>query len=170
MSMEPILSVIKDNAEWIFSGIGVSVAAVTANYLYLLVKRPHVLYAPSDYKQKPSERSAASLNELSSKLESISLEIDAAMQTLSSEITERQEAIEGLKKQNETLSEEEEKLQTRVNALKDVPLEVAEYFQRINSEHLRELEKRSSKRDVGMFVLGIFVTTIVSIAVGILVG
>ena len=47
--------------------------------------------------------------------------------------------------------------------LKDLPIEVAKYFQQISEETLQRSEKKRARRDIIMFVLGIIATTVTAI-------
>jgi myosin heavy subunit len=107
----------------------------------------------------PGERFQESI----SKLSSASKEINMIIQDIVGDINKRQSALEQLKQRHQTLSQEEQELSKKVKMLKDVPLEVANYFQQISQETLQQVEKKRARRDVVMFVLGILVTTVVAI-------
>ncbi len=166
--MSTLLEFLKDNSAWLVSGVGVAVASLLANLIYAILRKPHLLYAPKDY--EPGEPTEVSLSALSEKLASVSSEVDVAIRTLTNDIQERQSAIEALLKRNEALSEQEQELKQRVDALKDVPIEVAKYFQDITEKQLAQYDRRNSKRDVMIFVSGVVVTTVVSIIVTLIFG
>jgi myosin heavy subunit len=107
----------------------------------------------------PGERFQESI----SKLSSVSQEINMIIQDIVRDINKRQSALEQLKQRHQTLSQEEQELSKKVKMLKDVPIEVANYFQQISQETLQQVEKKRARRDVVMFVLGILVTTVVAI-------
>ena len=107
----------------------------------------------------PGERIQRSI----SKLSSASQEIDAIIQDIVQDIKRRQLALEELKARHQTLSQEEAELSKRVQTLKGVPLEVAKYFQQISEQNLQQAEKRRARRDILMFILGIIVTTAITV-------
>ena len=163
--MNLLIEFLISNAEWLLSGVGTAVAAII---YVLLLRRPHVLYPPETISTIPGSDAAKSLTDLTSKLQEISNEIDNATRSLSLDIENRQKALNQLIDKNESLAKEEADLNARVSALKDMPLEVADYFKSITEKHLKKYEKRSSKRDMVMFLFGIAATTIVSIIIAIL--
>jgi archaellum component FlaC len=107
----------------------------------------------------PGERIQQSI----SKLNSVTQEIDAIIQDIVRDIKSRQTVLEDLKTRHQTLSQEEAELSKRVKILKDLPLEVAKYFQQISEQTLQQMEKKRARRDILMFVLGIVVTTVIAI-------
>lgn len=107
----------------------------------------------------PAERIQQSI----SKLSTASQEIDTTIQDIIQEIERRQVMLEDLRARHQILSQEEAEVSKRVETLKGVQLEVANYFQQISEEALQQVEKKRARRDVLMFVLGIVVTTVVSI-------
>ena len=68
-----------------------------------------------------------------------------------------------LQNKYQELTNEEDILKKRIEKLKDVPIEVAQYFQELNNQSLEAMEKRNTKRDTTMFIYGIVVTTVVTI-------
>ena len=111
----------------------------------------------------PGERIQQSI----SKLSSSSQEIDAIIKDIVQDIKRRQTVLEELKASHHTLSQEEAELSKRVEVLKDLPLEVAKYFQQISEQTLQQMEKKRAGRDTLMFVLGIVVTTVIAILLGV---
>jgi septal ring factor EnvC (AmiA/AmiB activator) len=107
----------------------------------------------------PGERFQESI----SKLSSASQEINMIIQDIVQDIDKRQSALEQLKERHQVLSQEEQELSKKVKMLKDVPLEVANYFQQISQETIQQVERKRARRDVVMFILGILVTTVVAI-------
>ena len=111
----------------------------------------------------PGERIQQSI----SKLNSSSQEIDVVIKDIVQDIKRRQTVLEELKSRHHTLSQEEAELSKRVEVLKDLPLEVAKYFQQISEQTLQQMEKKRARRDTLMFVLGIVVTTFIAILLGV---
>lgn len=107
----------------------------------------------------PGERIQQSI----SKLSSASQEIDAIIQDIVQDVKRRQTVLGELKVEHQTLSQEEAELSKRVEMLKDLPLEVAKYFQQISEQTLQQVEKKRARRDILMFILGIIVTTVIAI-------
>jgi len=98
-----------------------------------------------------------------SKLSSASQEIDVIIQNIVKDIKNRKTVLEDLKARHQTLLQEEGELSKRVEMLKDLPLEVAKYFQQISEQALQQVEKRRARRDIIMFIFGILVTTAIAI-------
>ncbi|MCI2424746.1 hypothetical protein LM599_01775 [Candidatus Acetothermia bacterium] len=111
----------------------------------------------------PGERIQQSI----SKLGSASQEIDAIIRDIVQDIKSRQTILEELKVRHQTLSQEEAELSKRVEMLKELPLEVAKYFQQISEQALQQVEKKKARRDILMFILGILVTTVIAILLSV---
>lgn len=162
---------LRENAEWLFSGIGIALLSLLSPFVLSRrrVRLPcfRVLRGILAPRQLPEagQATAESLAKLISKLSSVSREVDAGVRELSREIQERESALEALIRRNRELSEQEQDLKKRVGALKDVPIEVGRYFREITEQQLLHHSRRNAKRDVTMFVLGVVVTTVVSVVV-----
>jgi hypothetical protein len=109
-------------------------------------------------KSSPSEK----MKDLLEKLDSATTEMDATIQEVVVDLKNRQNAIDELQRRNQTLQEEESDLKSKIDKLRDVPLEVADYFRQINENVLIRFERRTAKRDLLFFVLGIIVTVSVT--------
>ena len=140
----------------IAAGIISAVAALIAQLIYYYSLR----------KKRAARREVSSgerIQQSISKLSGASQEIDAIIQDIVEDIRRRQTMMEELKARHQTLSQEESELSKRVEMLKDLPLEVAKYFQQISEQTLQKAEKKRARRDSLMFVLGILVTTVIAI-------
>lgn len=139
---------------------------------YIIKTHKETYYIKLKLKEKKSEilskNTAITLNNLTAKLKEISKEVDEATSFLTNEIENRQKALKKLTEKNDLLAKEEFDLNTRVSALKDLPLEVADYFKVLIEEHLKKIEKRKSLHEILMFFFGIFLTTIISITLSII--
>lgn len=76
---------------------------------------------------------------------------------------QREAAIAELEQQLEALAEREKHLQQRTETLKKVPLPAVEYFASIVGRG----EKRRAWRDYALFDLGVIVSTVVAIILGL---
>jgi len=135
--------------------ISVLVAVITQLIYYYSLRRKRA----ARREVPPGERIQQSI----SKLSSASQEIDVIIQNIVKDIKNRQTALEELKARHQTLLQEEGELSKRVEMLKDLPLEVAKYFQQISEQTLQQVEKRRARRDIVMFIFGILVTTAIAI-------
>ncbi|HUV80779.1 MAG TPA: hypothetical protein VMW40_08190 [Candidatus Bathyarchaeia archaeon] len=99
-----------------------------------------------------------------SKLSSASQEIDTIIKDIVQDIKHRQTVLEELKAKYQTLSQEKAELSKQVEMLKDTQPEVAKYFE----QTLQQMEKKRARRDSLMFALGIVVTTVIAILLGVL--
>lgn len=141
------------------TAIGCTVGAIFAVFepLRLLMK-------PTDIQEiTPGKRIQSSIEKLSS----ASREIDTLFQEIATNLRNRERALNELESKNEKLAAKEEVLTKRINDLKDMPPVVAEYFQQITMQSLKQMERRSTTRDIIMnviiFVLGIFSTLVITV-------
>ena len=86
----------------------------------------------------------------------------AIMRDISIDIEKRRSILTELENRYQALNEQESELSKKIEILKDLPIEVAEYFQQINDQSLQQIEKRRTRRDVLFFILGILFTAIVA--------
>ena len=107
----------------------------------------------------PGERIQSSINNL----RKISDEVDGLFQEIAADLKKRELALAELDTRNKELVIQEEGLRKRIDTLKDVPIEAAEYFQKINQQTLEHMDKRSGRRDFLFFVLGIVTSAVISI-------
>ena len=118
-------------------------------------KKPRVTY----YWISPGER----IQTVVDKLSNASKEVDDIIHEITTDLETRKYALAELQAKNKELAVEEEILNKRLKVLKETPIEVAQYFQELNQRSLEAMEKRNVHRDMMMFVLGIAVTTVVTI-------
>ncbi|MBV6450354.1 MAG: hypothetical protein MHPDNHAH_01078 [Anaerolineales bacterium] len=130
-------------------------AAVIATFGRLLTERKLSTSSTST----PASR----LQKLIDDLSKSSSEADVLIREITDDLKKRQIAMTELQSQNADLAAQEAELRKRIDLLKDMPIEVAEYFQKINEQNLQTVDKRSSRRDFQFFVLGIVVSTIIAI-------
>jgi predicted transcriptional regulator len=103
-----------------------------------------------------------------SKLSKASKDIDNVIRDVLEEMEARQGALDELMKRHDALSKEERELTHKVEALKQTPIEVAEYFQEINSRNLQQAEKKRARRDFYFLLAGILLTAGTTIVLKIL--
>jgi hypothetical protein len=97
------------------------------------------------------------INKLASTLQSSSSEVDSILNEIAKVTLERQKAAESLKLELDSLGKSEKEMKERIDALKSVPLPVAEHFAKL----LETGEKRNAKRDYLLFGLGV-ITSVIS--------
>jgi DNA repair exonuclease SbcCD ATPase subunit len=140
--------------------LGASIAIAMLAFIYNT-------YASYLFKKKRSKikkiNPGEQIQQIISGLSTFSDKIDYTIKNVAKDIEHRQIVLEELKARHSILSQEEEKLSKRVQALKDLPLETAKHFQQISEQTLQRAEKKRTKRDILIFILGIVVTTIISI-------
>jgi len=103
------------------------------------------------------------LQKLVDDLSKSSSEADKIIREITDDLKKREVALSELQSRNTELVTQEAELRRRIDLLKEMPIEVAEYFQKINEQNLKTIDKRSSRRDFQFFVLGIVVSTIIAI-------
>jgi RecB family exonuclease len=87
--------------------------------------------------------------------------MDNVIQEVVRDFQSRRAAVEALEARHRNLLQVEGELRERVQALQKVPLPALEYFQ----QNFREIERRSARRDIIMFLVGIIVTEAVTVLV-----
>jgi hypothetical protein len=103
-----------------------------------------------DKERKVEASYAERIDYLTKTLVNSTREVDAVFQEIGKVALERQFAAEKLQQELAALSQRESELKQRVEALKNVPLPVAEHFARL----LETGEKKSAKRDYLLFWCG----------------
>jgi hypothetical protein len=149
--------------EEIVSVVGGIIAVVVAVIMQLIYSYSLRKKRAARREVPPGERIQQSI----SKLSSASQEIDAIIRDIVQDIKSRQTILEELKARHQTLSLEEAELSKRVEMLKDLPLEVAKYFQQISEQALQQVEKKRARRDILMFILGILVTNVIAMLLSV---
>ena len=117
---------------------------------------------------KPRESYAEKTRALTEGLATASMEVDKLFQEMASVATERQSGISNLEQQLEDLSNREQELKKKIEALEEVPLPAAEHLARLLDAQIESREKRSAQRDYALFALGVIVTTLVSVFIAYL--
>ena len=139
-----------------------TVFGVFANYFYDFYKR--VIR-----KEKPEQLTVAKrLRDSIGTLEKTSQDVEFLLSEVAGDLKKREQALMELQSRNEALSSQEKDLTNRISKLKNVPIEVAEYFQQINQKNLEQIDKKSGKRDLMFFILGIVASAIVAILLRVL--
>lgn len=82
------------------------------------------------------------IRELISRLTEASKRVDAAIEEIAEEVAGREAALERLRERNEALLRQEAELERRVATLKDVPVEVGQYFEKISRAHAERAHRR----------------------------
>lgn len=99
------------------------------------------------------------MEKLSQDLARASAEVDKTLEEMAMVSRAREEALKGIESKLDELSKHERKLQTRVEALKNVSLPAVEYF----LEMTGKWERRSAARDYILFGAGVVVSTVITI-------
>lgn len=97
------------------------------------------------------------ISELTASLTQASTEVDRILNEMVDIVKERQSALSALEQQ-------ETELQNKIDSLKNVPVEAAEFF----TQYLARQEQKSSKRDYWIFALGVITTTIISVIIAVI--
>jgi len=79
----------------------------------------------------------------------------------------RQCTLDELGRRYNALSKEERTLSQKLETLRQTPVEVAQIFQEINERNLQQAERKRARRDTLFFILGIIVTTAITVVLGI---
>ena len=141
MGIETLVSVIAT----LLGGLATSVAALLAEQLQS--KRFHA-GKTLNYNER--------IGRLTTNLTKASTEVDSILQEMAEIIRERQTAVSALDQQ-------QAELQEKIDSLKNVPIEAAEFF----TQYLQKQEQKSSRRDYVIFALGVGATTIISIIIAV---
>ena len=97
------------------------------------------------------------------KLRSASQEVDTTVLDIVQDIKQRESMLQDLENKYQDHIQQELELSRKVEMLKDLPIEVAEYFQTLSEQSLLQIEKRRTKRDVLFFILGILFTIVIAL-------
>jgi hypothetical protein len=124
----------------------------------LLRRLRHEPTPPKTYKER--------LSQLTGDLTKASAELDGVLSELAAVATEREDTVRALEAQLTSLEARELELKRQIELLEQTPMPVAEHFARL----LDTRDRRSARRDYVLFGAGVLVTTIVGIAVQLLIG
>ena len=111
----------------------------------------------------PSLRLKESISELSK----ASDKTDSVIRDVLAEMKARQCTLDELGRRYNALSKEERTLSQKLETLRQTPVEVAQIFQEINERNLQQAERKRARRDTLFFILGIIVTTAITVVLGI---
>ena len=100
--------------------------------------------------KSPAER----LSKLAEHLDEAAGEANAYLKAMAQTVQDRQEAVHALEAQLAGLAKVENDLRTRIKALNETPVQVAEYFATLSDNLSKAGERRSMWRDYGLFVGG----------------
>ena len=135
-------------------GLLSAIAQLTGYSLFDILRRN-----PKQPSLTPCERVQKSIENLRRASE----DADVVIKEIVTDISKREAALAELEAKNKELADQEETLRKRIDSLKDVPVEVAEYFQKINQQNLEQMDKRGGRRDFTFFILGVVLSAAVSI-------
>lgn len=107
---------------------------------------------------------AARLSQLTAKLDEASSEVDEVLTEISAVTDQRQKRVEKLESDLSQLELKENQLKESITALESTPVEAAKHFAALVSEG----EKRGAMRDYALFGAGVIVSTVVAIAIQML--
>lgn len=100
------------------------------------------------------------VEKLAENLNRSSKEVDGILKEIASVTADRQAAAEKLEEELNRLSQHESELKERINALKDIPIPVAEHFAKLTESG----ERRSARRDYLLFGAGVVTSIVTAIA------
>ena len=153
------------DSQWLYASIVAGLAAAFFLGLSLLAISIRFLRSREGRKAIPP---SLRVQESISKLSKASEEVDRVIRDVVAEMKAREDMLEELRKEHAALSEEERKLSDRVDALKHVRIEAAQYFQEINQKNLEQTEKKRARRDFYFLLIGIILTTAIGIILKLL--
>ncbi len=108
---------------------------------------------------EPSKTYSERLAELTASLTQSTKQVDAVLAELAHVAKEREATVHALEANLSNLEGREKDLQTRIDALQQVPLPAVEHFAKL----LETGEKRSAWRDYALFGAGVIVSTAIAI-------
>lgn len=108
------------------------------------------------YKQK--------MERLTDNLLNASSEVDQVLSEIATESQNRALAVNRLEEQLTELSNREREVQERIETLEKVPLEAVQHFEQI----MKQGDRRSALRDYMLFGLGVLVSTVIAVLLGII--
>jgi predicted RNase H-like nuclease (RuvC/YqgF family) len=117
-------------------------------------------------KQGGAESYRERMDRLASELKRASSLIDATLDEMRTVTNSREESISELESRLKNLSTHEKELQTRVETLRQVPLQAVDYFLQATEKS----EKRSARRDYLLFGSGVIVSTIATVLLKLVFG
>jgi hypothetical protein len=132
------------------AGVAIAVA-ILANLVHTLV------YARAR-RREPSFTDRVS--KLAENLNRSSREVDSILKEIASVMADRQAAAAKLEEELSRHSQHESELKQRIDALKDVPIPVAEHFAKLTESG----ERRSARRDYLLFGAGVLTSIVTAIA------
>ncbi|KXK12088.1 MAG: hypothetical protein UZ14_CFX002002442 [Chloroflexi bacterium OLB14] len=153
----PLIPLANENATQVIVALIAAVTTIAASTIATLFGKRLQKTPTTSY--PASNRIQALIENLSKS----STEAETLLQEIITDIKTREKALNELQSKNAELATQETELKKRIEKLKDVPIEVAEYFQKINAQNLENIDKRSGQRDFQFFILGIVVSTVIAI-------
>ena len=152
------------NSEFLPQVVGALTSLVAAFIGYLIARQGHRL------SKSRAERSVvpyrARMERLSDELRRASTQIDATLEEMQAVAQERGRGISALEGRLQSLTQHEKELQSRVETLKQVPLEAVEYF----LDATAKSERRSASRDYILFGSGVVVSTLITVVLKVVFG
>jgi len=115
----------------------------------------------SGIKEKAKKTYSERLSELLSNLARASSEVDNVIGEITEIAHEKSETLRKFENDLANMEIREKELKDTIEALKNVPVPVAEHFAKL----VRSGEKRSARRDYILFGSGVIVTTIIAIII-----
>lgn len=144
----------------ILAGIISIVAGVAGNAFYTFIKET---FQKEETSEIPYSEKMATLTQ---SLTNASADVDRILKEMSGVAHQREVAISELEEQLTLMTERERQLQEKISTLEKVPLPAVEYF----VSEIEKGEKRSARRDIVLFGLGVVVSTIVAIILKVFFG
>jgi hypothetical protein len=126
---------------------------------------------PLNKARRPSEEGKtltyqARMETLTTNLANASSEVDKILEEISRVSQEREERLKTLETKLDELSGHEKEMQSRVEALKNMPLPAVEYFLEVTQKE----ERRSATRDYTLFALGVVASMVVTVFLKLVFG
>ena len=114
--------------------------------------------------EKAEESYSERLTRLTKSLNKSSREVGSVLKELAAVAQSRERAVQNLESELATLEQREQSIKERIEQLQNVPIPVADHFASL----VESGEKRSARRDYMLFGAGVVVTSLIAIAIQLL--
>ena len=135
------------------------IATVISVFLNFFLDRTIISFSKKPDEKQITPSYSEKFETLLNNLKSSSKEIDKAFEEIKNLSIEKEKSLNQLEQTLTSLTEKEHELNTKIKTLEKVPIEAIKHFEDVLSKG----DKRSAYRDYLLFLLGIFVSIIISI-------
>ncbi len=115
------------------------------------------------FKKKSEKSFGERLTELTANLNKASEEVDTVLREMESVTAQRQVAVQRLQTDLESMESRETELKSRIADLEKTPIPAVEHFAAL----INRRERRVARRDYVLFLAGVLLMTIVSLAISL---